>query len=99
MLADGRREKTVTLIGNSAEITDHKKNRHAELLAGDKQTVARNIDAGVFHINGALFPAQCRPDGDGYRLLFARGWNQFHGWIVTNQRHDLGQARLGQIAH
>ena len=72
VLADGRIEKTVALIGHTAQETYNEKNRHAELLAGHEQAVTRHVDAGIFHVHGGLLAAEGRADGDRHRFLFAR---------------------------
>src|SRR5215470_13899912 len=97
MLADGGIEKTVTLIGNPAQKTDHQKQRHTELLADGEQTVAGNVDAGVFHVNRPLLSTQRGARRNGDRFLLARHGDQLHAWIVSDQRNDLAEPCLRQI--
>src|SRR4029077_8880845 len=96
-IANGRIEKTVTLIGDSTQKTDDQKQRHAELLADGEQTVAGDVDASVFHIDGCLFATEGSARRNGYRFLLARRGNQVHLRIVSNQRNDLTESSFRQI--
>src|SRR5262245_4843730 len=99
MATDRGVKKTVALIRNATQITRNKEDWHPQLFADGKQTITRNIDAGILHINGRLLPAEGCAGSNGHRFLLARSGDQFHLWIISNQRNDLAQASLGQIGN
>ena len=74
MATDRGIKKTIALIGHAAQVTRDEQDWHSQLFAHREQTVARNIDAGIFHVDGRLLAAEGRTGSNGDRFLFTGGW-------------------------